>query len=464
MTSALCYLTITEAAKLIETKTLSPVELTNAFIRRIEAIDERLNSYVMVTSERALSDAQRAEKEIMAGYHRGALHGIPIAVKDIYATKGIRTTCCSRSMLDNVPVRDATAVKLLGEGGAVLLGKQTTHEFAFGGPSFDLPFPPARNPWDTECFTGGSSSGSAAGVAAGLCMGSLGSDTTGSIRTPATFCGVVGLKPTYGRISRTGVFPLAVSLDHCGVFAWTVKDAALMLKIVAGYDPTDPTSRRFPVPDYTKELTGNITGTRVGLIRHFYTSDETANNDVCVAVDAAADLLRHLGASVGEVHLSSLQDYHACCMIIQLSEGFAAHEHSLRERPEDYGEIAHDRLLLGGFVGAVDYIQALRLRAKLTAEVDSALRSYDVLVTAGSFDVAPPIRMVPKYSIIMRPLLPAPFNLSKHPAISVCCGFNQSGLPLGIQIAGRTFDEVTVLKVAHAYEAATTWRNRRPQV
>jgi len=464
MTSCLCDLTIAEAAKLIEAKALSPVELTEAFIRRIETVDRKLNCYILVAAERALDDARRAETEMMSGDRRGPLHGIPIGLKDIYATKGIRTTCCSRSMVDNRPAEDATVVRRLADGGAVLLGKQTTHEFAFGGPSFDLPFPPARNPWDTERFTGGSSSGSAAAVAAGLCMAAMGSDTTGSVRTPAAFCGVVGLKPTYGRISRVGVHPLAYSLDHCGVFARTVKDAALMLTAVAGFDPADPTSRRIPVPDYAGGLTGNIQGIKVGLIRHFYVADDTASEAVRVAVDAAVDQLGQLGALVEEVHLSALQDFHACSTIIQLSEAFAVHERNLRECPEGYGEIAHDRLVLGAFIGAADYIQALRLRAKLTAEVVSALCRCDVLITAGSFDVAPPIRMVPKYSILTRPLLPAPFNLSGHPAISVCCGFNASGLPLGLQIAGRAFDEETVLKVAHAYEAATPWHNRRPPI
>ncbi len=464
MTSELCYLSIDKAADLIAAKALSPVELAEAFIQQIEAIDDILNSYILVTADRALCDARRAEEEIMAGNRRGPLHGIPIAIKDIYATRGIRTTCCSRLMMDNVPSRDSATVSLLTEGGAVLLGKHTTHEFAFGGPSFDLPFPPARNPWDAERFTGGSSSGSAAAVAAGLCMGALGSDTTGSIRTPSTFCGITGLKPTYGRISRTGVTPLSYSLDHCGIMTWTVKDAALMLQVVAGYDPADPTSRDIPVPVYTDSLAGGITGIKVGLIRHFYESDDTASEEVRAAMDIAVARLVNLGAEVEEACLSALQDYHACCTIIQLSEGFSVYEHTLQKHPEEFGEIAHDRLILGGFLGVADYICALRLKAKLTFEIESLLHRFDVLVTAGSLDIAPPITMVPKYSILMRPLLPAPFNLSGSPAISICCGFGESGLPLGMQIAGRAFDEETVLRVAHAYETATRWRDHRPRV
>ena len=462
MSAPLHYLTIAEAAPRIEARELSPVALTEAYLARIQAIDGGLNAYVLVTAERARADARRAEAEIAAGHYRGPLHGIPIALKDIINTAGIRTTCHSHLLIDHVPSEDADCVRRLSEAGAVLLGKLATHEFAFGGPSFDLPFPLPRNPWNTEHFAGGSSSGSGVAVAAGLCMGALGTDTGGSIRLPAAYCGIAGLKATYGRVSRRGVAPLAFTLDHVGPMTWTARDAALMLQALAGHDPADPGSADMPVGDYAAHLTGDIRGLRIGLVRHFHQEDEQASPALVAAFDNAAATFRSLGASVGDVRLSSLRDYHACCFVILLAEGFSVHEADLKTRPDKFGEAARDRLMLSSFLSAPDYVQAMRMRRQLAAEMRAALGQVDVLVTAGALDAAPRIADVSKFSVITRPIVTAPFNVTGSPTIAVCVGHTAAGLPLGMQIAGRAFDEATVLRVADAYERATPWRARRP--
>ena len=464
MTDALHHLTIAEASSLIARQELSPVALTEAFLKRIESVDPKLNAYVTVTGERALDDARTAEQEIAAGGYKGPLHGIPIALKDIYDTAGIRTTGQSQLHVDRIPDRDSRTAALLRAAGTVMLGKLTTHEFAFGGPSWDLPFPPARNPWDTECFTGGSSSGSGAAAAAGLAMGTLGSDTAGSIRMPAFFCGISGLKPTYGRVSRRGVVPLAYSLDHCGPMTWTARDAALMLQAIAGYDAEDPGAFDHPVPDYAAGLTGDIQGVKVGLIRHFYDGDEHADDAVKTAMAGMLSTLEDLGAEVEEIKLSSLHDYSACCLIIMLCEALAVHERDLKATPQKYGEIFRDRLMLSSLLTGMDYVQAVRLRRQLTVEVEDMLKRFDVLLTAGGYGPAPKLDQVSKFYIMQKPLLTAPFDVTGSPAICVRNGFSASGLPVGAQIVGRAFDEATVLRVADAYEQATDWCKHRPPI
>src|SRR6516225_8576338 len=288
-TTDLHFLTIADAAGLIERRQLSPVALTQAFLDRIAAIDPQLNAYLLVTADQALDQARIAEAEIMAGNYRGTMHGIPFALKDIYCTAGIRTTCHSRTRANYIPDFDATTVTKLREAGAVLLGKLATHEFAHGGPSFDLPWPPARNPWNRDHFTGGSSSGSGAGVAAGLMMGALGSDTGGSIRNPAALCGLVGLKPTYGLVSRFGVYTNSFSYDHAGPMTWTVEDCAMMLQAIAGHDAKDPASADRPVPDYRAALSGSIKGVRIGVLRHLYEQDGPIPTASKLALEAAFD-------------------------------------------------------------------------------------------------------------------------------------------------------------------------------
>ena len=456
------FLTIAEAARLIQQRELSPVELVDSRLARIEQFDGKLNSFIRVLADQARADARAAETEIKAGKYRGPLHGIPIGLKDIYETAGIATTGHSKVMQDHVPRADAFSVKRLRDAGAIVMGKLATHEFAFGGPSFDLPWPPARNPWDTTRFTGGSSSGTGAAVAAGLVLAGTGSDTGGSIRGPAAFCGLAGIKPTYGLISRRGILPLGFSLDHAGPMAWTAEDCAILLQAMAGHDPADPGSANHPIPDYRAALGRDVKGLRIGLIRHFYERDNEANAATRQAIDAAAKTLAGLGCSVRDVTLSPLADWAACGVTIMLSEAYAIHEANLRSRFTDYGEIFRDRMVLAGLITAADYVQALRRRRELIAELDTAMADLDLVMTAAAPSEAPPIDQVPKFTIMDRPSLTIAFNVTGSPAMSVCCGYTDSGLPLSFQIVGKRFDDATVLRLAHAYEQATPWRDRRP--
>ncbi len=456
------YLTIAEAARLIEKRELSPVELVDSRLDRIARLDGRLNSFIRLLAEEARADARAAEAEIAAGKYRGPLHGIPLGLKDIYETAGVATTGHSKVMQDHVPKADAFSVKRLREAGAIVMGKLATHEFALGGPSFDLPWPPARNPWDTSHFTGGSSSGTGASVAAGLVLGGTGSDTGGSIRGPAAYCGLAGIKPTYGLISRMGILPLAFSLDHAGPMAWTAEDCAIMLQAMAGHDSADPASADHPIPDYRAALRGEVKGLRIGLIRHFYERDNEANAATREAIAAAAQTLEGLGCTVRELTLSPLPDWAACGMAIMQCEAYAIHEANLRTRFTDYGEIFRDRMALAGLVTGADYVQALRRRRELVDELDRAMANLDLVMTAAAPSEAPAIDSVPKFAILERPSLTIAFNVTGSPAMSVCCGFTDTGLPLSFQIVGKRFDDATVLRTAHAYEEATEWRARRP--
>jgi aspartyl-tRNA(Asn)/glutamyl-tRNA(Gln) amidotransferase subunit A len=458
------FLTIAEAATLIGKRELSPVELVESRLRRIERLDPTLHCFIRLMGEEARSAARTAEAEIMAGRSRGPLHGIPIGLKDIYETKGVPTTAHSKVLIDYIPRQDATSVQLLSEAGAIILGKLATHEFAFGGPSFDLPWPPPRNPWDTARFTGGSSSGTGAAVAAGLILGGTGSDTGGSIRGPAAFCGLAGLKPSYGRISRAGILPLGFSLDHAGPMAWTAEDCAIMLHAMAGYDPADPASANRPVPDYCAALSADIKGLRIGLISHFYETDNPANEATRQGIAAAARVLEQLGCSVRELRLSPLADWAACGIVIMLAEGYAIHEATLRQRFTDYGEAFRDRMALAALITGADYVQATRLRRELVAEFNAALVDLDLVMTAAAPSEAPTFETVSKFALFERPSLTMPFNVTGSPAMSVCCGYTEAGLPLAFQLAGKPFDEATVLKAAHAYERATSWRSVRPRL
>jgi Asp-tRNA(Asn)/Glu-tRNA(Gln) amidotransferase A subunit family amidase len=458
------FLTIGEAARLIQQRELSPVELVESRLQRIEKLDGKLHSFIRVLADSARAEARAAESEIAAGRYNGPLHGIPIGLKDIYETAGVPTTGHSKVMQDHVPKADAFSVRKLREAGAVVMGKLATHEFALGGPSFDLPWPPARNPWDTNRFTGGSSSGTGASVAAGLVLGGTGSDTGGSIRGPSAFCGLAGIKPTYGLISRMGILPLAFSLDHAGPMAWTAEDCAIMLQAMAGHDPADPGSANRPIPDYRASLSGNIKGLRIGLVRHFYERDNEANTATRDAIDAAAKKLAELGCSVREVMLSPLPEWSACGMTIMLCEAYSIHEANLRRRFTDFGENFRGRMVLGGLVSGADYVQAVRRRRELVDELDSAMADLDIVMTAAAPSEAPPIDDVPKFALFERPSLTIPFNLTGSPAMSVCCGYTETGLPLSFQIVGKRFDDATVLRLAHAYEQATPWRQRRPQL
>ena len=456
-------LTVAEAGQRIAARDLSPVELARAFLDRIEATDAALNSYVAVTAEQALHEARRAEADIAVGRLRGPMHGVPYALKDIYDTAGTATTGHSARCRDRVPAEDATVVRRLREAGGVGLGKLATHEFATGGPSWDLPFPPARNPWSSVRFPGGSSSGSGAAVAAGLAPAAMGSDTGGSIRLPAAFCGTAGLKPTYGRVSKRGVLPLSFTLDNAGPLAWTVEDCAVLLQAIAGHDPLDPASADLPVPDFRAGLRDGVKGLRIGLVRHWYEDGRRASEEVVAAMDAAAATLRGLGAEVREVTLRPLGEYQACMRITALAESFAVHGDWLRARPGDYGEVFRYRVVPGVLVTAADYVQAQRMQRILAQGMLDALREVDALLTATTWGEAPVMAEMRAEANFAAPPLTNPFNVSQLPALALCNGFSAAGLPLSMQLAGRPFDEATVLRIGHAYEAATPWRSRWPQ-
>ena len=455
-------LTIAEAAKLIAAKKLSPVELAKSHLDRIGRLDPQLNAFLLVTAERALADAKAAEARQMSGSPRGTLDGIPIAHKDIYNTAGIRTTAHSKLLKDNVPTRDARTVAKWAEAGTVMLGKLSTHEFAFGGPSFDLPWPPARNPWNREHFTAGSSSGTGAAVAAGLIMGGTGSDTGGSIRGPAALCGIAGIKPTYGLCSRVGILPLAYSLDHAGPMAWTAEDCALLLQAMAGHDPEDPASADRPVPDFTAELGKGAKGLRIGVVRHFFETDNRASDATRAGIDGALDFFRKEGAEVRDITLSPMIEYFAVGWLIMVTEAFAVHGPWLRERFMDYSEMLRDRVALAAMLTGPDIVQATRRRRLLCREMAEAMAGLDVIVMASAPAEAPRIDNVPKWSGIEKPSFTMPCNVTGFPAISICTGFGAGGLPVSMQIAGKPFTEPTLFRAAHAYETAMPWRSKRP--
>jgi aspartyl-tRNA(Asn)/glutamyl-tRNA(Gln) amidotransferase subunit A len=460
-------LTVAEASRAIAEDGLSPVALTEAYLERIDALDDELHSYVTVLH----NEARAAARDIAAGRSRGALHGIPIGLKDIYKTRGIRTTAGSRRYLDHVPDEDAESWVRLRNAGAILLGKHETHEFAIGGPDFTLPFPPARNPWNTAHYPAGSSSGSAVAVAAGLCAAAMGSDTGGSIRGPAAYNGIVGLKPTYGRVSRRGVFPLSYTLDHCGPLTRTVEDCAILMQALAGYDPQDPASADVPVPDYRAALVNRLDGLTIGVIRHFHERDAVAafgadsapSTAYVAAFDAACRTLESLGARLVDLQLSPLIDYLDANRLIMLAEAYALHESDFRERPHLFGHHMFARIGLGAFLSAADYVEATRQRRELAVEFAQALTAVDVAISANTTGPAPRIETVSTYSTFERASYTGPYNLTGSPALSVPIGF-EDGLPLAFQIAGKPFDEAEVMRVGHAFEQATGFYRQRPAI
>jgi aspartyl-tRNA(Asn)/glutamyl-tRNA(Gln) amidotransferase subunit A len=456
--------TIAEAARLIAAKELSPVELTRACLDRVRAFDERLHAFICRTEERAMAEARAAEAAVMTAGPKGPLHGIPIGLKDIVDTKGIPTTCQSKILRDNVPEMDAACAERLAAAGTVLIGKTTTHEFADGGPSFDLPWPPARNPWNPDHFTAGSSSGTGAGIAAGMILGGIGTDTGGSIRGPAALCGIAGIKPTYGLVSRVGVAPAAYTLDHIGPMAWTAEDCALLLQALAGHDPRDPASARRPIPDYSAGLGAGLKGLKIGVIHHFHETDHKVSDGTQHGIDAAIAAFRGLGAELREVQLSPLQDWMACGSLISITERAAAYEEWARTRLGDFGERVQRRLMLGAFVSGVDYLQAVRRRRELRAELQAAMKGLDAVLTATQPSEAPRIDAMPQWDMFELPNFTMPFNVAGYPAISVCAGFGMGGLPVAVQLVGKPFQEPTLFRIADAFEKATEFRNRRPAI
>jgi len=456
--------TIAEAAALIAAKKLSPVELMKDRLAKAEALNPQIHAFIRFTPELALEQAKAAEARQMAGTLKGPLDGIPIGHKDIYETAGIRTTAHSRVLIDHVPQKDAAAVRAWAEAGTVTLGKLATHEFAWGGPSFDLPWPPAHNPWDTKRFTAGSSSGTGAAVAAGVILGGTGSDTGGSIRGPAALCGTAGIKPTYGLCSRVGVLPLSQSLDTVGPLAWTVEDCALLLDPLTGHDPADPSSANRPKPDLLSGLKDGVKGLRIGVIRHFHETDAPVSPGVAAGIADVAKTLEGLGATVTEVTLPPIQDFNAVGWIILAADAFAVHEPWLRTKYRDYGEFLRERLVLASTLTASDYLQAQRRRRELCDIVAKAMEDCDLLLTAAALSEAPLITVPGKWTSFEAPNFTNPFNITGQPALTVCAGFGEHGLPVGAQLIGRPFEDATVLRAGHAYEQATSWRSRRPAI
>jgi aspartyl-tRNA(Asn)/glutamyl-tRNA(Gln) amidotransferase subunit A len=460
--TALHDLTIAEAAPLLKARKLSPVELTAAYLSRIERFDGQLNAYLRVLPDEAMRAARKAEAEIAKGEYKGPLHGVPIALKDIYNTAGIPTTGHSALYRDHMPAEDATTTRLLAEAGTILLGKLSTWEFAIGGTSFDLPWPPARNPWNTEHDPAGSSSGSGAAIGAGLAMGTMGTDTGGSIRGPAAWCGIAGLKPTYGLVSRRGILPLSFSLDHGGPMCWTSEDCALMMDALAGHDPLDPGSADVPKPDFAGSVGRDIRGLRVGVVRHFFEADAEIDPEIKAGIEAALVTFRELGCSVEDVTLAPLATYGDAATLISRAEAYAFHEQALVATPELYGELARQRIMMGAFVRACDYVNALRERGRLIAGIAKVFESVDVLITPTMPGVAPKLGDLGNMMSRARPSFTRAFNLTGSPALSVCSGFSKAGLPLNMQIIGRPFQDDLVLRFGNAFEKATAFRDMRP--
>jgi aspartyl-tRNA(Asn)/glutamyl-tRNA(Gln) amidotransferase subunit A len=460
--SDLHWLTAAESSRAFAARKLSPVELMTALLARIERLDPKLHAFIRLDGDAAMDGARAAEAEIAKGRVRGPLHGVPIGIKDIIDVAGLPTTCHSKILVENVAKADSVVVSKLREAGAIVMGKLATHEFAIGGPSFDLPFPPARNPWNPDHHPGGSSSGSGAGVSAGLFPLALGSDTGGSVRNPASCCGIVGLKPTYGLVSRRGVFPLSFTLDHVGPMTRSVADNALLLDAIAGHDPADPGSAPSTARYFGRMLERGVRDLRVGFVRHFHEIDKPAHPEVTAALEDAARVLQAEGAEVRTVTLPSLNEFAAVNRVILCSEAWSIHAPWLRERPGDYGQLSRQRLLPGAFMSAGDYVGAQRRRAQMIAAVEDVFRDCDVLICASSMDPASRIEDAAETSRTYPRQARTPFNVTGHPAVAMMSGLSSNGLPLSVQFVGRYFDDATVLRVAAAYERGTEWHKKHP--
>lgn len=453
-------MSIAEMGAALRAGSVTSIALTQRALAAVDAKDPALHAFVLITRDRALADAARADQELKSGKDRGPFHGIPHALKDIYDTAGIRTTCHSKLRLNVVPDSDSVVAQRFKDGGAVLLGKLATHEFALGGPSFDLPFPPARNPWNLDHITGGSSSGSAAAIASGMVRVAMGSDTGGSIRGPAAWCGLAGIKPTYGRVSRRGVFPLSWTLDHCGPLSRSVEDSAITLQILAGHDPQDPASADVPVPDFRADLNTGVAGLRIGVPRDFFVRAALLAPAVLTGINRTIEQLRAAGAIVEDIVLPDYGLFAAAGRIIMTAEAYAIHEQDLRSRLLDFGEVTANRFVLGATIRSSDYINALRARRELTDTVNAALSRYDALLTATALATAPRFDAPgDALSSASSPMQTIPFNVTGHPAMSVPVGLAPSGLPISVQIVGRPFDEPTVFRVSRAIEVLSGWEN-----
>lgn len=466
--SDLTRLTVAELAERIRMKDVSPVDVTEAYLARIEAVDPKVNAYITVTADRAREGARRAADEIANGEYRGPLHGVPVALKDLFQTAGIRTTAGSKILEDWVPDEDATVTRKLSEAGAVLLGKLNTHEFASGYTTNNDWFGPTRNPWDLERIPGGSSGGSGAAIAARLAPATLGTDTGGSIRVPAAFCGCVGIKPTYGRVSKAGVVPLSYQFDHTGPIVQSVRDAAIVLEAIQGYDPADANSVRIEPADLLSGLEQGLKGLRGGLPTNYFF--DLVDPEVMVAVSVAIDQLRDLGADVREVTIPHTDEIVRSWSTVVLAEVVEYHSPEFERRPQDFGP-GLASWLSTPVPGGTTIASSLREIYAFTEGLRGVLEEVDVLVTPAT-PIPPPLIGPEAYEIdgvehnpvsaIGRYMVP--FNAARLPAIVLPCGFTESGLPIALQFAGRPFDEATVLRAAYAYEQANDWHLRRPDL
>lgn len=455
------WMTASEISRGYAAGKLSPVTLTEALIERIDQLDAQYHAFIHLDRAAALASAQHAERELRAGRSLGPLHGVPVGIKDIIDMAGQTTSCHSVVMRDHKAQADASVITALRDAGAMPFGKLALHEFAIGGPSFDLPFPPARNPWNMNHHPGGSSSGSGTALAAGFMPLALGTDTGGSVRHPAAACGLAGLKPTYDLVSRRGVYPLAMSLDHVGPMARSVEDVALLLDVMVR--TSSPATHPRPA-SYTRDLKLGVKGLRIGFIRHFHEKDEIADPEVTLALENACNVFRQLGAEVRDINLPSLQTFSASQKIILMAEGWAVHAHNLRERPEDYAQMSRRKLLCGAFLGGGDYVQAMQQRGPLIDAVNQAFGEVDILLAANSFEPACRIDDVSEVVRTYTRQARVPFNLTGHPALAVMSGLSSSGLPLSLQLIGKNFDEATVLRAGVAFEQATPWHTMHPEL
>jgi aspartyl-tRNA(Asn)/glutamyl-tRNA(Gln) amidotransferase subunit A len=461
--------TINAAAAQMRAGKLSPAELAKETFQRIRRSQPVLNTYITVLEEAALAQAREAEREISSGRYRGPLYGIPYAAKDLFFTRGVTTTVGSKIFLDFQPDYDAAVIERLREAGAILVAKAGLHEFAYGITNNNPHFGPVRNPWDHARIPGGSSGGSTAALAAGLCLFSLGSDTGGSVRIPASYCGVVGLKPTFGRISRYGVFPLGHTLDHVGPFALSVADAALLLEALAGPDPRDDSSAAVPPPRVELPREPSLQGVRIGVPSNYYF--DGVEPDVEKAVRAAIQVLGELGAELREVTVAGVEECTVLSRLILLPEATAVHRSRLRSRRAEIGADVLALLDQGQFVTAADYLDAQRLRREFMGTLRRLFQQVDAVVTPATPNTAPPIGTASvklggreEDVRLAATRLVRALNVAGVPALSVPCGFDSGGLPIGLQIFGRAFDEAGVLRVGHAYEQATSWHTRAPAV
>ena len=468
--SQLPFISATELASLIKSREISPVEATEAYLERIPQVDGKLNSYITVTSERAMADARQAEQEIVSGKYRGPMHGIPIGIKDQVYTKGILTTGGSTILKDFVPTEDATVVTKLNEAGAVLLGKLNMSEFAMGD-AFEHPYGRPHNPWDLSRNAGTSSSGSGAATAAFLCATSLGEDTGGSIRGPASFCGLVGIRPSWGRVSRHGVLGASWSMDQVGPISRTVPDCAITLAAIAGHDPKDGYTWDIPVPDYLADMSGGVQGLKIGVITERVEGDAVDPQVRDLVLKAIAQL-GELGAVVSDIEIPLIAQSAAISTAVTYGDVSGVHRKGIDQRLKEYDYNIQLRLLTGAILPAQAHQKAVRLRHMIRQQILDALDQVDVLVMPTSSIPAsalPEKAGVESKEAFMEMLggrrsFTAPFNLASVPALSINCGFTSEDLPVGLQIAGKPFDESMVFRVAHAYEQATDWHTRRPPV